>query len=152
MEKFEMYTDGGCRNNQSSNKENVVGGWGVYLKYKGKEKELYGGKRGNTTNNEMELTALLMAFQSVKNFNIPTVVYVDSEYTMNCITKWAAGWEKKGWRTASNKPVANRFLVEEIYKLYKKFSNIEFVWVKGHDVNPGNIRVDQLANKGMDEA
>lgn len=150
--KLIIYTDGGCRNNQASNKADVIGGWGVWLKYGEKEKELYGGKKGNTTNNEMELTALLMALQSVKNFDLPTEVYIDSEYTINCITKWAAGWERNNWKNSKKQPVANQLLIKAILELYRKFSNIKFFWTKGHDTDPGNIKVDALANRGMDEA
>lgn len=152
MKPITIYTDGGCRNNQSKDKSQVVGGWGVVMQCGDKTKELYGGKKGDTTNNEMELTALLMALQSLKRYDMPTTLYIDSEYVINSITKWMDGWMAKGWKKKDNKPVANKNLFAAIYPLYKKLENVNVIWVKGHADNPGNTRADILANLGMDEA
>lgn len=151
MEKIvTIYTDGGCRDNQNPDKSKVVGGWGVVMECGAKKKEMYGGKKGYTTNNEMELTALLTALRTLKRFDLPTTIYIDSQYTINIVTKWMDGWSAKGWRKKDNKPIANKELIEAIYPLYKKLTDVKVLWVKGHEDNPGNIRADELANMGMD--
>lgn len=136
-----MYTDGACRGNPGP------GGWGVYLQYKGKEKELYGGEP-ETTNNRMELMA---AIQGLEALTRPCSVqlYSDSRYVLQGITNWIANWKKRGWKTAANKPVKNADLWQRLDDAMQTHQ-VEWVWVKGHSGNFGNERADVLANLGID--
>ena len=147
MDKIIIYCDGGCRGN---GREDNIGGWGVYLTYKGSEKELYGGTKG-TTNNIMELTACIQALRALKRHDIPVEVMVDSAYVLNGITNWIYNWMKKGWVTSKKEPVENKELWQCLYEEKQKFTEITFIKVKGHSDNAGNNRADALANKGMDE-
>ena len=148
--KVKAYTDGACSRNPGP------GGWGVYLVAENnmgailKEESLYG-KIKRTTNQIMELTDAIQALESFKRKNVSIIIFTDSKYVIDGITKWIFGWLKNNWCTASKKPVANRFLWEELFDLTKN-QNVEWVWVKGHAGIPGNEKADSLAVKGREEA
>lgn len=123
-----IYTDGGCSGNQS--RENF-GGWGAILEFGDHEKELYGGER-NTTNNRMEMTALLSAFRAIKKEGQTIEVYSDSSYLMDCFRKkWYRNWMKNGWKTSAKKPVENKELWEALLPFLDQHQ-ITFFRVKGH--------------------
>lgn len=151
MDKLVIYTDGACRNNQATDKSLVIGGWGYILMYKENKKEAFDGKKGNTTNNEMELTALLESLKALKSFNFPTEIYIDSQYVVNSLTKWRYGWQKNGWINSKGQTVANKELIQEVISYIDKFKDVKIFWTKGHADNEYNIRVDQLANLGCDK-
>lgn len=136
-----IYTDGACRGNPGP------GGWGVILSYKGNAKELYGGEP-ETTNNRMELTAVINALETLTK---PCAVQInsDSKYVLQGITEWMDNWKKRGWKTASKSPVKNEDLWRRL-DAARLPHNIEWLWVKGHSGNSGNDRADQLANLGID--
>ncbi len=137
-----MYTDGACKGNPGP------GGWGVYLKSGGHEKELWGGERG-TTNNRMELTAVIEGLAALKR-PCTVALYLDSEYVRKGITEWIHGWKAKGWKTASRQPVKNADLWQRLDSLVHQGTHkIEWHWVKGHAGDPGNERADALANRGV---
>jgi len=138
-----IYTDGACRGNPGP------GGWGAVLQFADKEKRLYGGER-ETTNNRMELTAVIRALECLKDNQWPVRVVTDSKYVLQGITEWIKGWKKKGWRTASKKPVMNAELWQELDALVERF-DIQWEWVKGHSGHRGNELADELANRGIDE-
>lgn len=139
----DIYTDGACRGNPGP------GGWGALLRYKGKEKTRYGGE-ANTTNNRMELTAVIKALESLNRPGCQVRVYSDSKYVLNGINEWISNWKKRGWKTAAKKPVLNVALWQELDALASQH-DIEWHWVKGHSGDPGNERADALANQGIDE-
>ncbi|QRN41283.1 MAG: ribonuclease HI [Neisseriaceae bacterium] len=134
-----LYTDGACKGNPGS------GGWGVLLCYRSHEKELYGGE-ANTTNNRMELTAVIKGLQVLKK-NCNVVIYTDSQYVKNGVMQWMPNWKKNGWQTTNKKPVKNKDLWS---KLDQELGQHQVVWhwVKGHAAHPGNERADILANLG----
>lgn len=138
-----IHTDGACRGNPGP------GGWGAVLEHQSRERELYG-YEPETTNNRMELMAIIQALEALKR---PCRVraITDSQYVMKGVTEWMAGWKKRGWRTASRKPVANRDLWERLDAAMQRHE-IEWEWVRGHTGHTGNERADQLANRGIDEA
>ncbi len=137
-----IYTDGACRGNPGP------GGWGASLEYGGNERHLYGGEL-DTTNNRMELTAVIKALEALK-FNCQIEIYTDSKYVLQGITEWLVNWKKRNWRTANKKPVQNVDLWQELDALVSAH-DINWHWVKGHSGHPGNELADQLANKGIDE-
>lgn len=139
----EIYTDGACKGNPG------VGGWGVYLRYKGQEKEVYGGDK-STTNNQMELMAAIMALESLKR-PCRIKLYTDSKYVLQGITEWMENWKARGWKTASRQPVKNVELWRRL-DVAIQAHQIEWVWVKGHSGDPGNERADRLANLGVEHA
>lgn len=139
---IEIFTDGACRGNPGP------GGWGALLRYDGKEKELYGGE-AETTNNRMELMAAIKALESLTRRSEVRLT-TDSEYVKNGITQWIVNWKKRGWRTASKKPVKNTDLWQRLDKVASEH-NISWHWVRGHTGHPENERADQLANRGVDE-
>jgi ribonuclease HI len=141
-ETVEIYTDGACRGNPGK------GGWGALLKYGDKEKTLHGGE-SNSTNNRMELMAVIMALEAV-NESFKIVVTTDSKYVLQGATEWLSGWKQRGWKTAAKKPVLNVDLWQRLDKALKP-RNIEWKWVKGHSGHAGNERADSLANLGIDE-
>jgi len=143
MEKIVIYTDGGCRGNPG------IGGWGVWLRYKDHDKKLKGSEL-NTTNNKMELTASIRALQTLKSNNITVDLYTDSKYVIQGINEWIDAWKAKDWKTAKKKPVKNVDLWKQLDTLNQKFS-VNWYWVKGHSVDPGNDMADLLANQAMDE-
>lgn len=137
-----IYTDGACKGNPGP------GGWGVFLKSGGHEKELWGGER-ETTNNRMELTAVIEALAALTR---PCAVslYLDSEYVRKGITEWIHGWKTKGWKTAARQPVKNADLWQKLdAQVHGGIHKIEWHWVKGHAGDPGNERADALANRGV---
>ena len=137
-----IYTDGACRGNPGP------GGWGAALEYDDNERHLYGGEL-DTTNNRMELTAVIKALEALK-FNCQIEIYTDSKYVLQGITEWLANWKKRNWLTANKKPVQNVDLWQELDALVAEH-DINWHWVKGHSGHPGNDLADQLANKGIDE-
>ena len=139
--KVTLYTDGACSGNPGP------GGWACVLVYKETEKELYGGEP-ETTNNRMELTAVIKGLSVLKE---PCIVdlYTDSKYVLEGATKWLTGWRAKGWRKSDNKPVLNVDLWQILAELLIQHQ-IEWHWVKGHAGNPYNERVDMLAVRERD--
>ncbi len=142
MNTVEIYTDGDCKGNPGP------GGWGVLLKSGGVEKELFGGER-ETTNNRMELLAVINALEALKR-PCHVILHADSQYVLKGITEWLAGWKAKGWKTASKQPVKNVDLWQRLDALVSGAGHrIDWRWVKGHDGDPGNERADALANRGV---
>ena len=138
-----IYTDGACKGNPGP------GGWGAWLSTGEHEKELYGGER-QTTNNRMELTAVIEALASLKR-SCDVTLYTDSEYVRKGITEWIHGWKQRGWKTADRKPVKNADLWQRLDAL-RALHHVEWCWVKGHAGDPGNERADALANRGVGQA
>jgi ribonuclease HI len=138
-----IYTDGACKGNPGP------GGWGAWLKSGEHEKELWGGEK-LTTNNRMELTAVIEALASLKK-RCTVALYTDSEYVRNGITTWIHGWKKRGWLTADRKPVKNVELWQRLETLTAGH-DVKWHWVKGHSGDPGNERADRLANRGVETA
>jgi ribonuclease HI len=137
----EIYTDGACRGNPGP------GGWGALLSYDGVEKELSGAEE-LTTNNRMELTAVIRALEALKR-PVQARIYTDSEYVRRGITEWLPGWKTRGWRTADRKPVKNQDLWS-VLDVLAAAHEIEWHWVRGHSGVAGNERVDRLANQAID--
>jgi ribonuclease HI len=137
-----IYADGGCRGNPGP------GGWGVLMQAGATEKELCGGER-DTTNNRMELTAVIRSLEALKR---PSTVHVhtDSQYVQKGISQWIHNWKRNGWRTSDKKPVKNADLWQTLDGLAQQHQ-IKWIWVKGHAGHPGNERADALANRGIDE-
>jgi ribonuclease HI len=134
-----IYTDGACKGNPGP------GGWGAWMRWGAHEKELFGGEP-LTTNNRMELTAVIEALSALKR-STAVAVYTDSEYVKNGITTWIKGWKNRGWRTADNKPVKNMELWQRLDALVAQHQ-VSWHWVRGHTGDPGNERADELANRG----
>ena len=145
MNPVQIYTDGACKGNPGP------GGWGVLLRAaNGQEKELFGGEL-ETTNNRMELMAVIQALQALKR-PCAVALYLDSEYVRKGITEWIHGWRTKGWRTASKQPVKNADLWQTLDALvYQGAHQIEWHWVKGHAGHADNERADALANRGVEQ-
>ncbi|MBK5914804.1 ribonuclease HI [Rhodocyclus purpureus] len=137
-----IYADGGCRGNPGP------GGWGALLRLGENEKELWGGE-AHTTNNRMELTAVIRALEALKR-PVAARILTDSQYVQKGISEWIHNWKRNGWRTSDKKPVKNADLWQELDQLSREH-RITWVWVKGHAGEPGNERADQLANRGIDE-
>ncbi len=133
---IKIYTDGACSGNPGP------GGWGALLCWNGHEKELSGGEP-DTTNNRMEMMAVIKALESLKKESTATL-YTDSKYVKQGVEEWLEGWKAKGWKTAAKKPVKNQDLWERIDSLFSMHS-IKIIWVKGHDGHVENERVDKLA-------
>jgi ribonuclease HI len=145
LNEVQIYTDGACKGNPGP------GGWGAWLKSGATEKELFGGEL-NTTNNRMELKAVIEGLGALKR-PCKVVLYLDSQYVRMGITEWVRGWKAKGWRTSTKQPVKNVELWQELDKLVAEGGHqIEWRWVKGHSGDPGNERADALANKGVLQA
>ena len=141
---LEIWTDGACKNNPGP------GGWGVLMRYGTRTKEMSGGANP-TTNNQMELTAVIEAFKAIRR-PCPVRLHLDSSYVKNGITQWIHSWKKKGWKTADKSPVKNVELWQELDRLVSGYeAQIEWCWVKGHAGDPGNERADALANEGVDK-
>lgn len=141
MEEVIIYTDGACSGNPGA------GGWGSILMYKNTKKEISGGKE-NTTNNVMELTAVIEGIKLLK-FPCKVKLYSDSAYVVNAFNqKWIYGWLKNGWKNASKEPVKNKELWQELYNL-TKIHDVEFIKVKGHADNEFNNRCDELARNAI---
>ncbi|NYH99652.1 ribonuclease HI [Cupriavidus plantarum] len=140
MQEVTIYSDGACKGNPGP------GGWGAVLVAGGNEKELFGGENP-TTNNRMELMAVIEALRALKR---PCVVkvYTDSQYVQKGISEWIRGWKARGWLTAEKKPVKNADLWQQLDELVQPHE-ISWHWVRGHNGHPGNERADALANRGV---
>ena len=137
MKQVEIFTDGACSGNPGP------GGWGTVLRFGAHEKELSGGE-ANTTNNRMELTAVIEGLKALKEPCLVTLT-TDSKYVCDSITKnWVYGWKKRGWKKSDGKPALNVDLWEQLLPLLERHK-VTFVWVKGHAGHPENERCDQLA-------
>ena len=141
MSSVEIYTDGACRGNPGP------GGWGATLEMGEHFRELSGAE-AMTTNNRMELTAVISALEALKR-PVPVKLYTDSEYVRRGITEWLKSWKARGWKTSDKKPVKNQDLWERLDVVAAQHQ-IEWHWVKGHSGVPGNERVDRLANAAID--
>lgn len=137
-----IYTDGACSGNPG------VGGWGAILKYNETIKEIHGCNK-NTTNNRMELIAVIEALKILKR-NCQIQIYTDSQYVKNGITEWIRNWMKNSWKNSKKQEIANKDLWQKLYELTNLY-NIEWFWVKGHNNNTMNERADQLARIGIKE-
>jgi len=142
MSQVTIYTDGACRGNPGP------GGWGVWLQFGDHEKELWGGA-AETTNNRMELTAVIEGLKALKR-ECDVVLYTDSQYVRKGMTEWLQNWKSKGWKTAARKPVKNADLWQQLDDIAAG-QRVEWRWVKGHSGDPGNERADELANRGIDD-
>lgn len=140
-EAVQIYTDGACKGNPGP------GGWGAWLRSGMHDKELFGGEL-QTTNNRMELTAVIEALGSLKR-PCKVKLHTDSQYVKNGISVWIHDWKRRGWRTADKKPVKNEDLWRKLDDAVQGH-DIEWIWVKGHAGDPGNERADGLANKGVE--
>jgi ribonuclease HI len=136
----EIHTDGACKGNPGP------GGWGALLSYGGREMELCGGEP-STTNNRMEMTAVIQALLALKR-KCRVRIYTDSTYVQKGMTEWLEGWKQRGWKTSDKKPVKNEDLWKTLDQLVRQHE-VEWVWVKGHAGHEGNERADALANKGV---
>lgn len=141
MNKVTIYTDGACKGNPG------VGGWGAVLESGAHKKELFGGEQ-ETTNNRMELMAVIKALSALKR-PCEIKLHTDSQYVLKGITEWISGWKARGWRTASKEPVKNVDLWQALDAACQTHQ-IEWIWVRGHTGNPGNELADQLANQGVE--
>ena len=135
-----LYTDGACKGNPGK------GGWGVLMRYGSHEKELFGGE-AHTTNNRMELTAIIQGLAALKR-PCAVVIYTDSQYVKNGMEKWIHGWKKNGWKTAAKQPVKNEDLWQQLDQLAAQHQ-IQWQWVRGHAGHAENERADALANQGV---
>jgi ribonuclease HI len=139
-ESVRIYTDGACKGNPGP------GGWGALLRVGAREKELFGGEP-ETTNNRMELAAVINALASLKR-PCTVEVYTDSQYVRNGITEWLAQWRRRGWKTADGKAVKNLDLWQALEREAGRHK-VQWHWVKGHAGHDGNERADALANRGV---
>ena len=137
---IEIYTDGACSGNPGP------GGWGALMRSGKHEKEIYGGEK-DTTNNRMEMMAVIEALKSLKKRSKVTL-YTDSKYVLQGATEWLEGWKARGWKSASKKPVKNKDLWQQIDEQVAAH-DVKFVWVKGHNGHPENERADELARMGI---
>ena len=138
---IEIYTDGACRGNPGP------GGWGALLIAGRHRKEMYGGEP-ETTNNRMELTAVIEALNALKGSR-SVILHTDSKYVKDGIESWIENWKKRGWKTSAKKPVKNQDLWMALDEARERH-DIDWRWVKGHAGNAGNEKADELANKGID--
>ena len=136
----EIFSDGACKGNPGP------GGWGALLRFGAHEKELCGGE-AHTTNNRMELMAVIQALEALKR-PVPVRVFTDSQYLRQGITQWLPRWKRNGWQTANRQPVKNQDLWERLDRALGDHQ-IEWRWVKGHAGHPENERADALANRGI---
>src|ERR1700756_5121432 len=141
MDKVEIFTDGACKGNPG------VGGWGALMVAGGAEKEIFGGER-NTTNNRMELQAVIEALRALKR-PCEVVLHTDSQYVQKGISEWIHGWKARGWKTAAKAPVKNVDLWQAL-DAAKPRHQIQWRWVKGHAGHAGNEAADALANRGVE--
>ena len=140
MTSVVIYTDGACKGNPGP------GGWGALLIIGDRERELFGGE-ARTTNNRMELTAVIRALESLTS-GCTVEIHTDSQYVKNGIETWIHGWKRNGWKTSDRKPVKNAELWRELDALRAQHE-VTWYWVKGHADNAGNVRADELANQGV---
>jgi len=141
-ERVEIFTDGACRGNPGP------GGWGAMLRFKGKERTLKGAE-AETTNNRMELTAAIVALETLSR-SCAVAVTTDSQYVKQGVTQWIHAWKRRNWRTADGKPVKNQDLWERL-EAAAAGHDVEWHWVRGHTGHPENELADQLANEAIDE-
>jgi ribonuclease HI len=141
MAAVEIFSDGACKGNPG------VGGWGALLRMGETEKELFGGE-ANTTNNRMELMAVIQALAALTR-PCEVLIHTDSQYVMKGMMEWIDGWKAKGWKTAAKQPVKNDDLWKTLDKLVA-MHDVDWRWVKGHSGHPENERADQLANRGVE--
>ncbi|GJM10377.1 MAG: ribonuclease HI [Lysobacteraceae bacterium] len=139
-QRVEIFTDGACSGNPGP------GGWGALLRFKGTERELFGGEH-DTTNNRMELMAAIEALRALKRSCV-VELSTDSTYVRNGITQWMPNWIRKNWRTASGSAVKNKDLWQQLSEQAARHE-IEWKWVKGHSGHPENDRADELARRGI---
>lgn len=137
----DIYTDGACSGNPGP------GGWGAILRHSEREKELFGYDPA-TTNNRMEMTAVIEALRSLKR-STPVRVHTDSQYVQKGMTEWIHGWKRRGWKTAGKDPVKNEDLWRTLDTLAAGHQ-VEWLWVKGHAGHPENERADELARRGIE--
>ena len=135
-----LYTDGACKGNPGK------GGWGVLMRYGSHEKELFGGE-AHTTNNRMELTAIIQGLAALSR-PCAVVIHTDSQYVKNGMEQWIHGWKKNGWKTAAKQPVKNEDLWRQLDQLAAQHQ-IQWQWVRGHAGHAENERADALANQGV---
>jgi ribonuclease HI len=145
MGVVEIYTDGACIPNPGP------GGWGAVLRWGTAEKDLYGGEATPTTNNRMELTAPIRALESLTRSPLTVLIYTDSIYVRDGITKWLPRWSSNGWLTAARQPVKNADLWRRLDEAVRRH-HVQWQWVKGHAGHPENERADRLAARGLAEA
>jgi ribonuclease HI len=138
----EIFTDGACKGHPGP------GGWGALLRYGERERELFGGEP-QTTNNRMELLAVIRAFEALTR-SVDVVVHTDSQYVQKGISEWLPAWKARGWRTSDRKPVRNADLWQRLDELASGH-RVDWRWVRGHAGHPGNERADALANRGVAE-
>ncbi len=138
----EIYADGACKGNPGP------GGWGALLRSGAHVKEMWGGER-DTTNNRMELMAVISALAALKR-PVPIKLYTDSKYVQQGISTWIHNWKRNGWKTSDKKPVKNADLWQQLDVLARQHQ-VEWIWVKGHAGNPGNEKADELANRGIED-
>lgn len=138
-----LYTDGACKGNPGP------GGWGAWLVAGEHQKELFGGQL-NTTNNQMEMMAVIEALSTLKR-SCHIQLYTDSQYVLKGVTEWMPGWVRRGWRTAAGQPVKNAELWQRLGALCA-LHEIDWHWVRGHTGDEGNEKADQLANRGVEMA
>lgn len=141
--QVEIWTDGACKGNPGP------GGWGALLRYGEHKKELWGGEP-DTTNNRMEIMAVIQALRALKA-PCQVVIHTDSQYVRNAMTEWLPNWKRRGWRTAARKPVKNADLWQELDDLVAQHE-VSWQWVRGHAGDPGNEHADALANRGVPAA
>lgn len=143
MEKIEIFTDGACKGNPGR------GGWGALMVAGEHEKELFGGE-ANTTNNRMELKAVIEALTALSR-PCEVIVHTDSQYVQKGISEWIHGWKSRGWKTAAREPVKNVDLWQALDAAQARHQ-VQWRWVRGHSGHVGNERADQLANRGVEMA
>jgi len=141
MSAVVIHTDGACKGNPGP------GGWGALIEHDGSVVELSGGEHA-TTNNRMEMTAVIRALETLAGGGADVDLYTDSQYVKNGIETWIHGWKRNGWRTADKKPVKNADLWRILDALAARH-RIRWHWVRGHNAHPGNERADALANRGV---
>ncbi len=140
MKKVDIFTDGACSGNPGP------GGWGAILRYQGKEREL-SGSESPTTNNRMELMAVIVALETLKE-PCHVTIHTDSKYVMDGVTQWLEGWKARGWKTADKKPVMNPDLWQRLDAALVRHRS-DWIWVKGHSGHLENERADQLAQNAI---
>ncbi len=141
-DSVDIFTDGACSGNPGP------GGWGVILRWRDNQRELYGGEP-DTTNNRMELMAAIQALETLKR-PVRASLHTDSTYVRDGITQWIHNWKKKGWKTANRKPVKNVDLWQRLDAALARH-DVEWRWIRGHTGHPENERADELARQGIEE-
>lgn len=141
MDKVEIFTDGACKGNPGT------GGWGALMVAGEAQKELFGGAL-NTTNNRMELQAVIESLNALKR-PCDVTLHTDSQYVQKGISEWIHGWKARGWKTSTKEPVKNADLWQAL-DIAQSVHRVDWRWVRGHNGHPGNERADMLANRGVD--